>query len=163
MAPKTLQLLAAWLETGRHLLVETVASQPRGLELATERFAEEGWLPLPRALRAEFDRYGRCTGCQACDVVCPLVKNANLLVFRGPMDVPLRILRRAPDLASERATLEVFDRCGSCHACESACPERIPILEVVAALRAVVATAEPAEAPPDGHGKSKSSKMHDPG
>lgn len=105
------------------------------LQAAQESFAEDGWLPLTSPERAVLAENERCSACCACNVVCPLVKSANLTRFTGPMDIPLKLARLAPDLRSSGETLAYFDRCGVCRACEEVCPLQIPILTVVKTLR----------------------------
>ena len=128
-----------YLELATRLLGEAVTVDDAGLG-ATLRFCvARGWSPIPLTDGAPPARFDACTGCEACNLVCPLVAAGDVVVFSGPMDIPLRHFRAAPDFHAARRTLEVFKRCGPCRACEATCPQQVPILELVDLMRRTLA------------------------
>jgi len=122
-----------------HQLSEAIRVEDAGLG-ATRRFATDlGWNPMPLTDGALPTRHDACTGCEACNQVCPLVAAGDVVVFSGPMEIPLRHFRAAPDFHAALRTLQVFDRCGPCRVCEEACPQQVPILELVELMRSTLA------------------------
>ena len=109
------------------------------LRAASAHFADHGWLATASACPSPERSWEACTACEACNAVCPLAAQTNAVVFSGPMEIPLRLYRRFPDLIAARQMLAVFERCGPCRACEEACPQGVPILGLVASLREVLA------------------------
>lgn len=80
-----------------------------------------------------------CTGCSVCLLVCP-VWQARRDIRYSPqgiakalqMDVPAAVLA------------DPVDACTLCGACEPACPEALPLVELTLDLRRALATAAPA-------------------
>ncbi|MFZ9888781.1 MAG: 4Fe-4S dicluster domain-containing protein [Myxococcota bacterium] len=113
-----------------------------GLPRFVSNYVVEGlpWATLEgRALAAE---PGRCTACGQCDEVCPLVLAPQKPPFQGPQAMISCAARAAPHFedAAEMFKTMTQASCLGCRACERACPERIPLLEVASSCLAQLET-----------------------
>lgn len=150
----------SWLDG---VVLGTVASLRESPDSAADLrtwLAEDGWLAVPAPLLQDLGCLERCTACEACNAVCPLLAQANLAQFGGPMDLALRWGRMAPDLRLARRYLDVFTRCGACQACERECPSHIPLRQLADALRQVL---DDNGVPSARARQAKTEGSHDPG
>jgi len=132
-----------YAELALRLYREAMQTGGAGLRAASTHFTAHGWSEAEAELGPLPERRDACTGCEACNVVCPLVASSSAVVFGGPMDVPLRLFGAQPDFRAARPVLEYFKRCGPCRACEDACPQQIPILALVRRMRRALSHLEP--------------------
>lgn len=80
-----------------------------------------------------------CSGCSVCLLACP--------VWRSTHDIRLTPHGRAKAMqhgATAADLADSVDACTLCGACEPACPEAIPLVDLVLRLRAELAGADPA-------------------
>lgn len=114
--------------------------KPGGRERFLLNFREDRILPLSADTAALVPGWQRCTGCGLCDLVCPIL--GQPVEGHGPFSVSQLVLSGWRDFTAvplSRGPAELLAGCGECGACESACPERVPI-KALAAF--VVETAE---------------------
>jgi formate hydrogenlyase subunit 6/NADH:ubiquinone oxidoreductase subunit I len=140
-----------------HVLRKLWPWAPRyGLARFQENYVPEGLPPSTAEFRLLAHEPGRCTTCRACDAVCPILAGVEEVEdkegFLGPMTFILSGARAAPHLGDVKRTLEILNSplCQGCRACDAACPERIPIARVAAALesqRVVVERARQGQLP----------------
>lgn len=122
-----------------------------GLVRFQENYVVEGLPPATPAWRDSLAREpGRCTGCGACDEVCPILRGEVDAVgaadFMGPRAFVVAGARDVSQIDDVRETLAVLVSpvCQGCRACDVACPEVIPITALARGLdaqRAVIAAA----------------------
>jgi ferredoxin len=107
-----------------------------GLERFRANYVHEGLPPAAPAHRALAHEPGRCTACGNCDSACPVLHDHDLQGFIGPMAFVVGGARSGPHLPDVRETLRILNGplCADCRACDAACPERIPITAIAAAL-----------------------------
>jgi ferredoxin len=147
-----------WLHAQFHLGTRVVVHYARklwpwsprfGLARFQENYVVEGLPPFSPAHRALAHEPGRCTGCGACDDVCPILAGNTDVVadeFCGPHAFVVAGARSAPHLDDVGFALDTLTGrvCTACRACDRACPEAIAITTIAAALqdqRKVVAAA----------------------
>jgi succinate dehydrogenase/fumarate reductase-like Fe-S protein len=155
-----LDMARGWLEglgLGTAALLRDSPDSASGLRAW---LADEGWLAVPPELLQALASVERCTACEACNAVCPLLADANLAQFGGPMDLALRYGRMAPDLRLARRYLDAFTRCGACRRCERECPSQIPLRALADALRQVL---DDNGVPPARAVGTRTEGSHDPG
>ncbi len=132
-----LKLLHAYL----NLMYRTVLHYLRRLNPFHQDFGKERFLtnyvpdglpPASPAQRGRRREAGRCTACNACDQVCPLLADRLHTQFTGPMAFVLSGARAAPHYADagEELALLTSPVCTDCRRCEAECPEGIPILSI---------------------------------
>jgi ferredoxin len=113
-----------------------------GLVRFQENYVPEGLAPVPVEHRAMLaTTAGSCTRCGACDDVCPILAGATDVPvgsFMGPAAFVVGGARAAPLLGDVAETLAVLvsPTCQGCRACDTACPELIPITALATALHA---------------------------
>lgn len=124
-----------------HYLRKLVPWAPRfGLVRFQENYVVDGLPPASPSFRAQLaSAPGRCTGCGACDDVCPIVTDdthPDHDTFMGPRAFVVAGARAAPHLGDVEDALRIFgdSTCAGCGACDRACPEGIPITRLAAAL-----------------------------
>ncbi len=144
--PLTPQRLYAWLFIGFHgfrgWVTRALSGDRTGLDAFRANYVAEGLPPIPPAMRERYHEFVRCTGCGACDPVCPHGRTADPVQWRGPMAVAASMSRAAPHYAECAPALKYFDQCGSCRACEAVCPEQIPIKTIAALMQDALAEIE---------------------
>ncbi len=92
------------------------------------QYAPDGLAPLAPDEAARQPEFMRCVGCGACDLVCPLVGKLGRAQFGGPSLVALAWARSGADARAAAAALELLpSACGTCRACEAACPREVPL------------------------------------
>jgi ferredoxin len=107
-----------------------------GLERFQQNYVVEGLPPSSGDFRLLAHEPGRCTACNACDQVCPIllgkVTPEAKRAFLGPMTFVLSGTRAAPHLADIEDTLVMLNGpvCDQCRLCDATCPERIPIAKL---------------------------------
>jgi formate hydrogenlyase subunit 6/NADH:ubiquinone oxidoreductase subunit I len=120
-----------------------------------ENYVPEGLPPSTPSFRLLAHEPGRCTACNQCDQVCPIL-HGDLACddpqFLGPMTFILSATRQAPELHDVAATLRVLNGapCNTCRKCDAACPEHIPIAklaEVYEQQRAIIEGARAGKLP----------------
>ncbi|MFH1807230.1 MAG: 4Fe-4S dicluster domain-containing protein [Pseudomonadota bacterium] len=135
---RVLSDMRGWVEA----LVLSVGAQLRegteGRQALATWLGPQGWLALPLDVADKLAQFERCTACEACNTVCPLLASSSLVTFGGPMDLALRWGRRGQNLAPARRYLDVFSRCGACRQCEQECPQQIPLRSLAEQLRQVL-------------------------
>ena len=124
----------------RHWLLKLWPWAPRfGFHRFQENYVNEGLPPSSPAFRLLAHEPGRCTACNACDEVCPILRGAVEVAdkqFLGPMTFVLSAARAAPQLDDVEATLATLNGpvCEGCRLCDATCPERIPIAKLAVVL-----------------------------
>jgi ferredoxin len=86
------------------------------------------------------DVHASCTGCSLCLLACP--------VWRQTRDIRLTPHGRAKALQHGASVAELgasISSCTLCGACEPACPEKMPLVDMILELRRQVPLAAPAE------------------
>jgi Fe-S oxidoreductase len=111
-----------------------------GLEGFRQNYVTEGLPAVPAGVRKVAHSFVRCTGCGACDRVCPLTTTSDPLVWRGPMALVVSMSRAAPHWPESEPALALMGECSRCRACENVCPERIPLLAVAEHMRGALAS-----------------------
>jgi peptide/nickel transport system substrate-binding protein len=137
-----LALLAAQLVVH---VVRSLWRRRRGEEVFRENFEPEGLLGLSAQEGVLLARGQQCTGCRACDVVCPGLE-ATTGARIGPAQIVstyVRDMSTFADLAPHVGT--VAAQCAGCRACEAACPEAVPIMDLVGLLEGYGARAAAAK------------------
>ncbi|HEY4223563.1 MAG TPA: 4Fe-4S dicluster domain-containing protein [Myxococcota bacterium] len=131
------QVNLAW-KLVRHWLLKLWPWAPRyGFVRFQQNYVPEGLPPSSAAFRLLAHEPGRCTACNMCDDVCPILHGKLACddpQFLGPMTFVLAGARQAPSLNEIKATLAVLNGspCSTCRACDAVCPERIPIAKLAA-------------------------------
>ena len=91
-----------------------------------------------RAIRLVADAVAICNRCGNCQAVCPVYAETRTEpgVARGRVQLAAAILKG--DLPVDREAAAAFSTCTTCMACEEACPSGVPVVDIVAAVRAQV-------------------------
>jgi ferredoxin len=133
-----------------HYLRKLWPWSPRfGLARFQQNYVVEGLPPFTPAQRALAHEPGRCTGCGACDDVCPILAgttDVDSADFIGPHAFVVAGARSGPHLDDIGFALDTLTGpvCSGCRACDRACPESIPVTRLASMLqsqRRVVADA----------------------
>lgn len=93
-----------------------------GLKEFSDYYRKDRIVSLKPSEKKLMTEAGRCISCGLCDSLCPL----------HPSFLP-HFSRSIPDFAGV-VPLE-FDECAGCRGCESICPERVPIREILNFMR----------------------------
>jgi ferredoxin len=112
-----------------------------GLARFQQNYVVEGLPPFSPEHRAMAHEAGRCTGCGACDDVCPILAGTTVLdaaSFSGPQAFVVAGARSGPHLDDAGFALDTLNGpvCAACRACDRACPESIPLAALAAHLQA---------------------------
>lgn len=129
--------LLAQLNLTKHVLIHYLKKLipwpgKKGIAAFEANYLEDGLARYSQGHRDIAEMPGKCTGCSQCDAVCPILASGENRAFLGPMRFVASGLRGGPlveDIASTVDTI-LSEACLSCNACERACPEGIPILEL---------------------------------
>ena len=124
-----------------HYLKKLWPWSPRyGLVRFQENYVVDALPPASPSFRADLAAQpGRCTGCGACDDVCPILAGETAVDdgdFMGPRAFVLAGARAAPHLDDQAETLAIMTGpvCHGCRKCDEVCPEVIPITTLADAL-----------------------------
>ena len=146
--PVDVPLDRKWLHAQFHLGTRVVVHYVRklwpwsprfGLARFQENYVVEGLPPFSPDHRAFAHEAGRCTGCGACDDACPILAGTTAVAavdFCGPAALVVSGARSATHLDDVGFALDVLTGpgCAACRACDRACPERVPVTALAAAL-----------------------------
>lgn len=104
----------------------------KGIAAFEANYLEEGLARYSVKHRKLAPKAGNCTGCAQCDAACPILASGETKSFLGPMRFVASGLRGGPLVEDIASSVDVLmsESCLSCNACERACPEDIPILEL---------------------------------
>ena len=100
-------------------------------------------VPMGERDRERHPDFSKCVVCELCDPVCPVFNAAGSTRFAGPMDIASCLSR---DLTESGAWPDPF-LSTLCGACESACPENVPVSEIIVHLRRKTRITQPENLP----------------
>lgn len=115
-------------------LVTRVFGSHRGLDEFKAQYSEDHVFPFNPALRDQWHNFEKCLVCRLCDGACPSVKSRPFHEFPGPSYLLSAMSRGLNGLKHVGASSADCAPCAS-HACEPACPERIPIAALMGLMR----------------------------
>lgn len=90
---------------------------------------------------------GKCLNCGVCLPSCPVLEATSFDVFLGPRSMATTLSRVNPDFWNVK---DLVYSCSECGACEEICPEKVPVPEIVSAIRAKIFKLRP-EIIPESH------------
>jgi ferredoxin len=139
-----------WLHAQVNLAIRVVVHvvrrlwpwSPRyGLARFQHNYVVEHLPPATAEHRALAETPGRCTGCGACDDVCPILGGTAGIdadAFGGPHAFVVAGARASTNLDDIAGALDTLTgpTCAACGACDRTCPEEIPIRALAASLHA---------------------------
>lgn len=105
--------------------------QSPGYNEFIENYREDRIVPLTEAERDRHPDYTKCIVCELCDPVCPVLAAVGSEKFAGPMDIASCLSR---DLTESGAWRDPF-LSTLCGACGRACPESVPVSDMIVYLR----------------------------
>jgi succinate dehydrogenase/fumarate reductase-like Fe-S protein len=105
---------------------------PGGAARFLENYLEDHIVPLEAGDREEMERWQHCTGCGLCEAACPtpIMTSKGLQTSFASLALTTWRDMSAYHLTADQAA--ALAECGECDACESVCPERIPLRDLAA-------------------------------
>ena len=104
--------------------------RPGGSDRFIGNYRPDRILPISEQHAVVLPAWQRCTGCGFCDVVCPV---AGTKVGAHTFSIATLAMAGWRDFTALHHCLDVADimiECEDCEACELACPEDIPLLDL---------------------------------
>ena len=115
-----------------HLFKKYVLRQKSpGIDKFIEYYRDDRITPLTTIERDRHPDYTKCVACALCDPVCPVFATTGSEKFAGPMDIASCLSR---DLTESARWPDPF-LSTLCGACDRACPENVPVSEMIVTLR----------------------------
>lgn len=102
-----------------------------GLTAFAENYRDDRVTPFSAWERERHAAFSKCIACGLCDPVCPSLRAAGREKFTGPMDLAVCVSR---DPTESGFSPDPF-RSLLCEACDRACPESVPVSEIISNMR----------------------------
>jgi len=115
-----------------HMLQKYILRRPSpGFKEFIEYYRDDRIVPLTQSERDQHAEHSKCIVCGLCDPACPVLNAVGSACFAGPVDIACSLSR---DLTESGAFLDPF-LSTLCGACDCACPEQVPVSEIITRLR----------------------------
>lgn len=115
-----------------------------GYDQFIENYRADRIAPFSERERDRLSEFSRCIACGLCDPVCPSLRAGGRSHFAGPMDLAMCVSRDPTELG---LSPDPF-RSVLCEACDRACPESVPVAELVTYMRRKARETHPELIPP---------------
>jgi len=115
-----------------------------GYDQFIENYRADRIVPFSGRERERLNEFSKCISCGLCDPVCPSLRAGGRSHFAGPMDLAICVSRDPTELG---VSPDPF-RSVLCEACDRACPEGVPVVEIITYMRAKTRETHPESLPP---------------